>query len=76
MMVRKMMSAREINEAVFVVMERNERLTAIIDKLQKRIENVEMGQSFLSRRDPPNPLPFPKVLRLYGLLPPEERTAT
>lgn len=70
------MSIREINDELFSLKEREETLLDVVAGLNKRLRDVEHGQSFLARRDPPRIPPFPKVLRLYGLLPPEERAAT
>lgn len=46
-----------------------------LDDYKRRIKMLEEGKSFLSQREPPRVPKFPKVLRLYGIVPREERTA-
>jgi hypothetical protein len=69
-------SPKDAVMAVRFLIEDRESLNAEIDDLKRRLEFVENDQGFLSKREPPRIPKFPKVLRLYGIVPPEEREAS
>lgn len=72
------MRAKNLKEACIAIDEltaENESLRETVDDLLRRVKLVENGQGYLANREPPRIPKFPKVLREYGILPPEERAA-
>jgi hypothetical protein len=64
---------RSAVDAIHWLMEEREKTLAQIAALEYRIELAEKDRSFMARREPPRVPPFPKILRDYGMFPPEER---
>ncbi len=71
--MRKIEGLQDCIRELRYALERETELIDRIDRFEKRMEDVECKQGFMARRDPPKIPKFPKVLRLYGLVPPEER---
>lgn len=71
--MRKITGLNDCIRELSAALEREDVLLDVVANLNARMEDVECKQGFMARRDPPKIPKFPKVLRLYGLVPPEER---
>ena len=66
-------SMRDAALAVRWLLDQREKDLVEIATLKERIESVESKQGFFAQRKPPKIPPFPRILRQYGYVPPEER---
>ena len=66
-------NSRDATRAVRYLLEKLEEGSALIASLQSRLKEVEDKQGFLARRPKIAIPPFPHILTMYHIYPPEER---